>query len=219
MGCVQPELLGKSQKYINGYHFGQQEALREIQNDALTIYTAGLSPSLIGDVQPGVDEETGLPERMVGACIVFDYQDGRMEGHNQLVREFVLSITDSEDWLVQQNPEFAFLLNQSQQTEFQIPEFYRDSRILEGAIAPLPNATENAKDILILWRGAKYLLNQGHLEVVHMAYKDDGPYFPYRVVGREFTIHFYEYELRRWISEDPYRETVIAFSESRTKVR
>lgn len=78
------ESMRKGKEYRAGYREGQAEADREFRDQRPTLYTAGLRESWFDNL----DRETGLPYCNFG-CVVDDRLMGRVEGHNDQIRESI----------------------------------------------------------------------------------------------------------------------------------
>jgi hypothetical protein len=74
----------RSPDYRHGYEEGVAEAEREITGNGATIYVDGMRR--VGD---GLDRETGLNTTAIAGCSVDDTLDGRADGHNATVRDFI----------------------------------------------------------------------------------------------------------------------------------
>jgi hypothetical protein len=72
-------------RYRRAYYQGVQDAKKEIKESKLTVYFAGLIPPQSNMI----DKETGLPMRMVGGCMITDSLDGLIQGHNEIIKEFI----------------------------------------------------------------------------------------------------------------------------------
>jgi len=72
-------------RYRRAYYQGMQDAKKEIKESKLTVYIAGLIPPQSNMI----DKETGLPMRMVGGCLINDSLDGLIQGHNEIIKEFI----------------------------------------------------------------------------------------------------------------------------------
>jgi hypothetical protein len=72
-------------RYRRAYYQGMQDAKKEIKETKLTVYIAGLIPPQSNMI----DKETGLPMRMVGGCLINDSLDGLIQGHNEIIKEFI----------------------------------------------------------------------------------------------------------------------------------
>lgn len=76
-----------SMRFRRAYYQGIQEAKQEIKDLKMTIYIAGL----ISPQTDSIDEETGLPRKMIAGCIITDSIDGLMLGHNDAIMKYLES--------------------------------------------------------------------------------------------------------------------------------
>lgn len=74
-----------SMRFRKAYYQGMQDAKKEIKESKLTVYFAGMIPPQSNMT----DKETGLPMRMVGGCMITDSLDGLIQGHNEIIKEFI----------------------------------------------------------------------------------------------------------------------------------
>jgi len=71
-------------QYDSGYAVGLAEAEWEIANRRASIYTMGFGAGSVN-----YDLETGLPVVAIAGCIVDSYIQGRADGHNFNIREYI----------------------------------------------------------------------------------------------------------------------------------
>ena len=77
-------MLSDAVQHASGWRQGRAEALRDIKNDRMCIYSAGMR-----DPGEWLDRESGLPVVAIAACSFDERTLGRLQGYNQTIRNHV----------------------------------------------------------------------------------------------------------------------------------